>query len=73
MSVPSKIHNIQMVQIQPEEGLAATSELNLAPSLVTGYGEARGMGYRAAMPLKSCFERGLIVASWQNNPKRWCL
>jgi hypothetical protein len=44
MSVPSKVHNIQLVKIQPEERLAATSELNLAPSLVTGCDEARGMG-----------------------------
>ncbi len=48
MSVPSKMHNIQLVKIQPEERLAATSELNLASSLVTGCGEARGMGYWAA-------------------------
>ena len=36
MSVPSKIHNIPLVEIQPEERLAATSELNLVSSLVTG-------------------------------------
>ncbi len=41
MSVPSKIHNIQLVKIQPEERLATTSELNLASCLVTGSGEAR--------------------------------
>jgi len=35
MSVPSKIHNIQLVKIQPEERLAATLELNLASCLVT--------------------------------------
>ena len=28
MSVPSKIHDIQLVKIQLEERLAATSELN---------------------------------------------
>jgi hypothetical protein len=39
------MYNIQLVKIQPEERLAAPSELNLASSLVTGYGEARGMGY----------------------------
>jgi hypothetical protein len=39
MSVPGKIHNIQLVQIQPEERLAATSEPNLASSLVTDCGE----------------------------------
>ncbi|MFZ2071914.1 MAG: hypothetical protein WAV32_10050 [Halobacteriota archaeon] len=43
MSVPSKIHNSQLVKIQPEERLAATSELNLASRLVTGCGEARMM------------------------------
>ena len=52
MSVPSKVHNIQLVKIQPEERLAATLELNPASSLVTGCGEARGMGYRAATQVK---------------------
>jgi hypothetical protein len=52
MSVPSKIHDIQLVEIQPEEMLAATSELNLAPSLVTGCCEARGMGYWDATQVK---------------------
>ncbi|MGB2727837.1 MAG: hypothetical protein WBD09_05095 [Halobacteriota archaeon] len=42
MSVLSKIHTIQLVKIQPDERLAATSELNLALSLVTGCCEARG-------------------------------
>nr|QNO57851.1 D-inositol-3-phosphate glycosyltransferase [Methanosarcinales archaeon ANME-1 ERB7] len=46
------MHNIQLVQIQPEERLAATSELNLASSMVTGCGEARGMGYWAATQVK---------------------
>jgi hypothetical protein len=35
MSVPSKIHNIQLVKIQPKERLAATLERNLASCLVT--------------------------------------
>jgi hypothetical protein len=52
MSVPSKIHNSQLVKIQPEKRLAATSELNLAFCLVTGCGEARGMGYWAATQVK---------------------
>ena len=52
MGVPSKIHNVQLVEIQPEERLAATSELNLASCLVTGCGEARGMGYWAATQVK---------------------
>jgi retron-type reverse transcriptase len=52
MSAPSKIHASQLVQIQPEERLATTSELNLASSLVTGGDEARGMGYWAATKVK---------------------
>ena len=46
------MHNIPLVKIRPEERLAASSELNLAPSLVTGCGEAKGMGYRAATQVK---------------------
>ncbi|MDI6886206.1 MAG: hypothetical protein QMD22_07705 [archaeon] len=30
MTVPSKVHVIQLVKIQPEERLATTSEQNLA-------------------------------------------
>ena len=30
MSVPSKVHAVQLVKIQPEEMLAATLELNLS-------------------------------------------
>ena len=52
MSAPSKIHTIQLVKIRPEERLATTSELNPAPSLVTGCCEARGMGYWAATQVK---------------------
>jgi len=33
---PSKAHTRQLVQIQHEERLAATSELNPTPGLVTG-------------------------------------
>ena len=61
MSVPSKIYNIQLVQIQPEERLAATSELNLASSLVTGCGEARGMGYWAATQVNGLSHEIFIV------------
>ena len=50
--MPSKIHNIRLVQIQPEERLATTSELNLASSLVMGCGEARGREYGAATQVK---------------------
>jgi len=52
MGAPSKIHDIQLVKIQSEERLATTSELNPAPSLVTGCCEARGMGYWAATQVK---------------------
>ena len=52
MSVPSKIHNILLEKIQPEERLATTSERNLASCLVTGCGEAKGMGYWAATQVK---------------------
>jgi len=48
VGVASKIHNILLVKIQPEERLAATSELNLASCLVTGCGESRVVGYWAA-------------------------
>ena len=61
MSMPSKIYNIRLVQIQPEERLAATSELNLASSLVTGCGEARGMGYWAATQVKGLSHEIFIV------------
>jgi hypothetical protein len=46
------MHNIQLVQIQPEERLAATPELNSASCLVTGCGKAREMGYWAATQVK---------------------
>jgi hypothetical protein len=61
MSVPSKIHNIQLVQIQPEERLATTSGLNLASCLVTGCGEARRMGYWAATQVKGLSHEIFIV------------
>lgn len=50
--MPSKVHIRQLVQIQPEERLATTSELNPTPSLVTGCCEAGGMGYQAATEVK---------------------
>jgi hypothetical protein len=48
----SKILNIRLVKPQPEERLATTLELNLASSLVTGCGEARGRGYWAVTQVK---------------------
>jgi len=41
-----------LVKVRPEERLATTSDLNPASSLVTGCGEARGMGYWAATQVK---------------------
>ena len=55
------MHNIQLVKIQPEERLAAPSELNPASSLVTGCGEARGMGYWAATQVKGFSHEIFIV------------
>jgi hypothetical protein len=55
------MHNIQLVKIQPEERLAATSELNPASCLVTGCGEARGMGYWAATQVKGLSHEILSV------------
>ena len=52
MSAPSKICNIKLVKIQPEESLANTSELNVTPNRVTCYREANGMGYRAITQVK---------------------
>ena len=62
MSVSSKIHNSQLVKIQPEERLAATSELNLAFCLVTGSGEAKGMGYWAATQVKGLSPEIYVVS-----------
>jgi hypothetical protein len=55
------MHNIQLVKIQSEERLATTSELNPASCLVTGCGEARGMGYWAATQVKGFSHEILIV------------
>jgi hypothetical protein len=59
--VSSKIHNSQLVKIQPEERLAASSELNLASCLVTGRGEARWMGYWATTQAKGLSTEITIV------------
>jgi hypothetical protein len=50
------------VKIQPEERLAAASELNLASSPVTGCGEARGKGYWAATQVKGLCHKIFIVS-----------
>lgn len=52
MGVPSKVHNGQLVKIQPEERLASSSKLNLASRLVSGCGKARWMGYWATTQVK---------------------
>ncbi|KAF5435148.1 hypothetical protein C5S35_11905 [Candidatus Methanophagaceae archaeon] len=55
------MHNIPLVKIQPEERLAASSELNPASCLVTGCGEARGMEYVAATQVKGLSHEIFIV------------
>ncbi|KAF5431142.1 hypothetical protein C5S36_11260 [Candidatus Methanophagaceae archaeon] len=55
------MHNIQLVKIQPEERLATSSELNPASCLVTGCGEAGGMGYWAATQVKGLSPKIFIV------------
>jgi len=62
MSAPSKAYTIQLVKIQPEGRLAASSELNPAPSGVTYYREARRMGYRAATQVKGLSPEITIVS-----------
>jgi hypothetical protein len=62
VSVPSKTRAIQLVKIRPEERLATTSELNLAPSLVTGCCEAKRMGYWAATQVKGLSSEITIVS-----------
>src|SRR3990167_2969740 len=52
MSAPSKANAFQLVEIQSGERLATTPEPNFAPSLVTGYREAKGRGYRATTKVK---------------------
>ncbi len=52
MSAPSKTRDVQLVKIQPEKRLSATSKLNSAPSLVTNCREARGIGYWATTQVK---------------------
>jgi len=59
---PRKTMLSSLVKVRPEERLATTSELNLAPSLVTGCGEARGMGYWAATQVKGLSPEILSVS-----------
>ena len=50
------------MKIQLEERLATTSELNLAPSPVTGCCEAKGMGYWAVTEVKGLSLEMCIVS-----------
>jgi len=52
MSAPSETYAIKLVEIQPEERLATTSEPNSAPGGVSRHREARGRGNRAATQVK---------------------
>ena len=52
MSAPSKIHTIQLVKIQPEERLAAASELHPPPCLAADCCDAREVGHRTATQVK---------------------
>jgi retron-type reverse transcriptase len=62
MGAPSKVHDIQLVKIQPEERLATAPELNLASSLVTDCDEARGRGYWAATQVKGLSPEMLLMS-----------
>ena len=62
MGMPNKIYASQLVQIQPEGRLAATSELNLASCLVTGCYEANGKGYWAATQVRGLSPEFYIVS-----------
>jgi len=62
LSAPSKTYTFQLVKIQPEERLATTSELNLAPSLVMSCREVKGMGYWAATQVKELSSEITIVS-----------
>ena len=63
MCVLSKVHNIQLVKIQLEERLAASSGLTFASSRVTGCGEAKRMGYEVATQVKGLSPEITIVSA----------
>lgn len=63
MCVLSKVHNIQLVKIQLEERLAASSGLTFASSRVTGCGEAKRMGYEVATQVKGLSPELTIVSA----------
>jgi len=60
--VPSKIHTIQLVKIQPDESLTNTSELNLTPGRATCRREAKGMEYWASTQVKVLSPEIFIVS-----------
>ena len=62
MSAPREAYAFQLVKIQPRKWLATTLELNITPSLVTGYREAKGKGYRAATQVKGLSPEITIVS-----------
>ena len=62
MSAPSKACNIQLVKIQPDERLAATSEQTFAPDKATYLREAKGEGYRAATQVKGLSPEMFVVS-----------
>ena len=77
MDVSSKIYNIQLLKIQPEERLATSSELNPAPILVTGCCEARGievLGCNASKgiePRNTHYLRGDVVHLTEGSSGTW--
>ena len=65
MSVPSKVHAIQLLKIRPKERLATTSEMNLTHSSVTRNNFDREVLLRSRMSedLKPSAVRRLTVGS----------
>jgi len=62
---PSKVCNIQLVKIQPEERIAITSEQAFAPDKITYLREAKGEGYRATTQVKG-LSAEIVVMSEAN-------
>jgi hypothetical protein len=59
--VPSKVCNVQLVKVRPEQRLAASSKLNSVPGLVTNHREARGKGCRVVTKVKG-LSPGILVS-----------
>lgn len=62
MSTPRKVYNIQLVQIQPEESLANTSEQTFTPDKATYLLETKREGYRATTQVKGLSSEIIIVS-----------